>query len=89
MSGTRRHPSERRRAWTAQQAHALSLMLTEGHASHRRCAGKLRHPSRKVAAGVVRCMVADGQDHQRPGKRLMPYKCKTCHGWHVGNGWGT
>lgn len=80
MSHTRhRHevwmtPSQRRRG---QLSSALKA---------RSCHGKVSHPSKRVANGVIRDMVNKGLT--REGFILNAYKCKNCGRWHVGNSRG-
>lgn len=46
------------------------------------CRGKVRYPSKRVAAGRIRVM----KQRQSPGAhRLQEYRCRECKHWHVGN----
>lgn len=45
------------------------------------CRGKRAWPSKKQANGMVRTMVKHGSN----AATLNAYKCRDCHGWHLGN----
>ena len=52
------------------------------------CAGKVPHPSRKIATEnlhrVRRGLDTAGKDRKERGK-LVVYRCRACAMWHVGN----
>lgn len=50
----------------------------------RSCHGKIAHPSKRAASGVIRDMLRV-EGAIRPGYELQAYKCKLCGRWHVGN----
>lgn len=45
----------------------------------RGCGGKIKHPSRRVALSHAR-RLADLDQRQ-----VNAYKCRVCHGWHIGH----
>lgn len=45
------------------------------------CFSKHRYPSRRVAQGIRRVMVAQGADPET----LRAYRCPVCRHWHLGN----
>lgn len=49
----------------------------------RQCRNKVRYTSRKIANGVRRVMIDSGRVAQP--ELLAAYRCKMCHGWHLGN----
>ena len=52
-------------------------------AFHGGCRAKVRHTSKRHAIGALRVQGARGVLN-RPDT-LMVYKCRQCHGWHLGN----
>lgn len=46
-----------------------------------RIANKVIHPDEKAAAAHVAEMAADGCDV----RKVIPYPCQHCAGWHVGH----
>jgi hypothetical protein len=46
--------------------------------ARRICAGKVRHGS-VTAARTVATEIAQ----KRGGRRMHPYRCPVCHGWHL------
>ena len=45
------------------------------------CDGKARHEYQAQAAAAKRAMVASGSPHWQ----INVYKCRFCHGWHLGH----
>jgi hypothetical protein len=59
------------------------LTVATSQGMRRDCSQKARHPSRKVAEGVLRGVIE--QKGVLVTRTLTTYKCDLCHGWHLGN----
>lgn len=51
------------------------------HKALRACAGKIRHPSKKIAAAYARKLQIDNP------RKVNTYACTLCGGWHIGHGY--
>lgn len=49
------------------------------------CRNKVGHPSKKVAAGVLRVMLMTSAEDPSLLALLVVYRCRDCGRWHIGH----
>ena len=49
------------------------------------CRGKVRHPSRRVAAENLNRVKGNHKRHKHERGALAVYECQRCGGFHIGN----